>query len=658
MPTRAPRRKHPTASDLVTEVFRRLADARQVVYDAETSGLDWRTNHVCGHVLTFSPDPRDSFYLPVRHKARLRPGDDGNLLGCAPPADRHAWDGSLHPIESELIRLLDHQDLLVVGHNLNFDLRFLMRLGLKLEARFEDTIINAPLLDEFQPKFSLEYCANRASVAAKKYEQIVAYLCSLFPEAAAKPKGAMGYFHELAADDPVAVEYATGDGTSTWQLCDWQRQRLAEQDLGRVHDVESRLIPVLARMSVNGIRIDEERLDALLRHIGEETERLSAEFPPDFNVRSNPDVVKWMTDHGCTDWPMTAGGVKSKPKPSMKEEWLETHEAGRMIVKVRKFETLRTTFAEPMKNAHLWRGRVHTTFNQLRSDQYGTITGRLSSSDPNLQAVPKHNEEMGRLFRSIFVPDPGLTWGERDWSQMEPRLLAYYSRCRVLLDGYAADPPIDAHGAASAAMCGPRWEAMTDAERKQYRNDIGKRANQLIITGGGSKAMAHKYGLTEKDSRRIFADYFRAMPEVKCLQKHAAARMRVRGYVLSLLGRRARLNDDRDYTAVNRLLQCGNADAIKDKMVEIDDYLASEGRPIDMLLNCHDALDFQFAEEDRRHYDECVRIMGDFSSEHVRIKLDVPITTDGDEGGDWALATYGPAKRVEEPKAVRKGRKK
>lgn len=609
------------------ELLQRLKVAKEVCYDAETSGLDWRVNHICGHVLAFGPSPNDSFYVPVRHRL------SGNISYLPGPSEATNWDGVLHPWEVELFKLLDRQGLTVFGHNLAFDLKFLWAAGVRrFDSRFEDTIINAPLLDEHQARFGLEFCCNQAGVAAKKSAQIVAHLRKLFPETT--DKNAMGSFWCLSGDDLNAVEYATGDGTSTWQLRDWQNIQLKAQELNIVHDVESRLIPVLARMTCIGIKIDEERLTYVRKHVRTEINRLMEGFPEGFNVRSPNDVQKWCQDHGETGWPLTPKG-----KPSFPELWLKTHPAGQKITKVRKFETLDSSFLGPMQEHHLWKGRVHAEFNQLRGDEYGTVTGRLSSSNPNLQQASKHDYEMGKLHRSIFVPDEGKIWASVDYSQIEPRLLAWYAQCKVLLDGYNSDPPVDAHTAVSAAM-NKRWPTMTETERKQYRDAIGKRINQTLITGGGKNVIIKKYGVPQDEMDEAWNAYFRAMPEIRTLQKQSAKVFQERGYVKSLLGRRARLIDDRAYTSVNRLLQCGNADVLKAKLVEVDEYLKSEGRPIDILNNVHDSLDFQIDEDHRKVYDECLRIMTDFSPGQL-IELDIPMTVDAGEGRNWAEATWG-----------------
>ena len=217
-------------------VLRRLREAPVVCVDTETSGLDWRHNHIVGWVFTFSPDPQDSFYLPVRHA----PG--GNILDFPGPQSARGWDGSLHPIEREIIDCLDQPGKLVFGHHLAFDLKAMWRLGLQNhDAWFECTQVNAALLDEHHYSFSLEFCCEEAQVQAKKSKEIREYIRSLFPDI--KTNDEMGHFWRLHGQDPMAVDYARGDGTSTWQLRDWQWPRLGEQELNRVHDVECRLLP-------------------------------------------------------------------------------------------------------------------------------------------------------------------------------------------------------------------------------------------------------------------------------------------------------------------------------------------------------------------------------------------------------------------------------
>lgn len=597
-------------------IMRRVNASPQVVVDVETSGLDWKTNHVVGWVLTFGPAPQDSVYLPVRHAS-------GNLAGIGTPhLSKTGWDGKPLPFETDLLTRLNKPSKRLVFHNGGFDLKFMWRLGFTdINAKIEDTMINAPLINEWQGKFSLDYCTRVAGVQAKHVE-IYDYIRGSMPDVQIPKDEEMGSYWRLPGNDPVAVEYAVGDGTSTWQLRDWQALEIEKQDLRRVWAIESRLIPVLVRMSCHGIKVDEERLERLIGDTEAEIEDLLRHFPSGFNPRGPSDVRKFCEAAGHTDWPVTA----KKKQPSFPESWLATHEPGKKIVQIRQRLTLLNTFLRPMRDRHVFEGRVHPTYHQLRNDEFGTITGRLSCTDPNLQAASKRNEEVGRKHRSIFVADEDNTWVSADYRQCEPVLLAEYSQCKVLVDGFKSVPPLDPHQAVANA-CG-------------IDRQTGKRVNQTLITGGGKGVLVSKYGIPESEVDRVWRDYFTAMPEIKTLQQKASSRMRVRGYVMSLLGRRARLRErGLDYQAMNRLLQCGNADIIKAKMVEIDDYLASEGRPMNMLNNVHDSIDFQHPDADPKHIKECLRIMTDFKE--GEIKLSLPLEVDTDSGKDWAEATFG-----------------
>ncbi len=607
-----------SADDILNEVLNRFDQHTTCVVDVETSGLDWKRNHIVGYALAFGPAPQDSYYVPFRHAG------SANVGGRPGPNTATGWDGKRHPAEAKIVEALERPGSKTTFHNGGFDLKFMYRVGLnKFNGNYEDTQINAALINEWQGRFSLAACCKIAGVQAKLDEEMKAYLIAKFGHLGANNTNAMGHYWRLPGDDAMAREYAEGDGTSTWQLRDWQETQIRDQDLEEVHALECRLINVLVRMSTFGIKIGTERLDQLLHDTAYEIEQLMDKFPSGFNVKSPDNVRQWMEKHGHTDWPTTL----KKGAPSFTEDWLMKHEAGRAIVGVRKLETLRNTFLIPMRDTHMWNGRVHPDYNQLRGDEYGTVTGRLSCSNPNLQAASKRNKDIGGRHRSVFVADEGQRWLSADYTQCEPTLLAFYSRCKVLLDGYRANPPVDAHQAVADA---------TGLDR-----ETGKRVNQTLITGGGKGVLVEKYKVPADKIDQIWRDYFRSMPEIKKLQDRAKHLMEKRGYIVSPLGRRARLKaPGKGYMGMNRLLQSGNADVIKLKMVQIDDYCRSEGFPVRVLNNVHDSLDFQFHPDNRKHMDECLRIMQDFGPGQP-IELDLPLVADYGEGADWAEATYG-----------------
>ena len=578
---------------MINEVSRRLAKAKIVVIDVETNGLDWRNNHIVGWVFTFGPTADDTIYLPVRHES-------GNNFDANKVRDMFN----------------SHQDVPRhwVGHNLAFDLGFIHKECEPINGTFEDTMLNACLLNEFESSYSLENCAIRADVQAKRGDEVYAHIAQLFGGEATKNR--MADFWRLSADDRIANDYAMGDGTSTWQLWEAQQRLLDMQDLREVWNVECKLIPVLNRMTMRGIKINESRLHRLKEIIEKGYKAAQEAIGEEVNPRSSKQMVDFFTRHGQTDWPTTEKG-----NPSFTEEWLLTHEIGRKFVNARKYSTLLNSFINPMIERHLHHGRVHPQFNQLKSDDYGTVTGRLSSSNPNVQQVPKRNVELGVLFRSIFIPDTGMVWGSADYSQCEPRLLAHYSDCKVLTEGYTQHPPVDAHTAVANAA---------GIDRQS-----GKRLNQALLTGAGIKKATAMLGKPPAEAEAIVRNYFKAMPEIRDLQRQAADVMKQRGYVRSILGRRARLEaSGYEYKAVNRLLQCSNADMIKSSMVKIDEYCNSMGG-IDMLNNVHDSIDFQYVPDRADAYKEALKIMCDFP------QIKIPIEVDDDTGDSWSEASYG-----------------
>jgi DNA polymerase-1 len=184
------------------------------------------------------------------------------------------------------------------------------------------------------------------------------------------------------------------------------------------------------------------------------------------------------------------------------------------------------------------------------------------------------------------------------------------------------------------------WDNWDKPTQKAAREN-GKRVNQTLITGGGKKVIVEKYGVDPAEVDQIWKDYFDAMPEVRTLQKRASKRWEENGFVFSLLGRRARLQDRRfSYAATNRLLQMGNADVIKVKLVELQDFYDSEGADIDILNNVHDAIDQQFDPGSRDVYERGLKLLTDFGPESA-LPLTIPMEIDTGEGKSWSEATWG-----------------
>ena len=505
-------------------------------------------------------------------------------------------------------------------------------MGVELTGTMEDTEVNDALLDEFAASHSLEASCQRAGTVAKLGKELYVHLANQFGGTPDR-RTQMGNFWKLDGRDPIGFDYAAGDGVATWALWEKQVEALSRpfnsegDSLEFMRSLESRVTRTVYRMTKRGVKIDEGRLDEILHILQDRITEARKALPDGFNINSSKEIRALMEKAGRTDWPMTAPS-KTFPEgqPQFNEAYLSSVPEGAPILALRKWENMRNTFALPMKETHLWHGRVHATFTQMANDDYGTVTGRFSSSQPNLQQVPKRDKEKAKLIRSMFVPDDGLDWWDADLSQCEPRLLAHYSGSKVLTEGYLSNPPVDAHTAVANA-------ASIDRES-------GKRLNQTLITGGGRKKIIAMLG--ERGSA-IYDAYFEAMPEVKKLQTQAANRMKARGYVISLLGRLARLeHSDKAYLAINRLLQCGNADIVKYAMVNIDDYFESRGDECAMLNTVHDALGFQADRYNNDHIEqmnEALRLMTDFGPDRG-VYLSVPMVADFGIGRNWAEATF------------------
>ena len=572
-----------------------------VVFDVETDGVDWRRNKPVGYVVTLGPDYKQSHYFPIRH------ADGGNV----PEDEVLRWIGGW----------AKNPGLRIVGHNLKFDLHFAKNDGIEFAGPVECTMVNAALIDENAGKYGLEECARRAGVSAKRADEMYHHLASVFGGEATRKQ--MANFHKLAGDDAIAEGYARQDGVTTWQLWEWQQQQIAQQDLELVHGVECRVLNTLFRMERHGVRVDESKLEWLKVHLTKELRKAEKALPKEFNVRSTPQILSYVKGLGVSGWPLT-----EKQNPSFTEEFLVTFPEGRNIVAVRKISNLINAFVNPLIEEHLYQGRVHTNFNQLKQDEYGVATGRLSSSDPNLQQVPKRDKVLGRLFRAIFIPDPGFQWGTADYSQQEFRVFTEYTGAQMLMDGYMADPPIDIHTNV-ANMMGVE------------RDPTAKRMNLGLLYGMGYKKLAASLGVSHEEARDLFDRYDSMLPEARKFLKAAEYWARQRGWVRTKLRRRRRFpNSEFAHKAGNSIIQGTSADITKVKMVEIDQFFTDESSGSRLLLQVHDELDWQVPVGDGEVSKKALSIMKAFEQTDT-IHLKVPMGVDYRMGRSWAEATYG-----------------
>lgn len=572
--------------------------SRVIAYDTETSGLNFATDFVVGYVVT---DDDHSIYVPVRHEG------GGNI------PDPEGFEKELAAAFADRSRL----GYLTVGHNLNFDLTMGSKHGVLPGAPLEDTQINEVFIDDNTVGYGLDDCCARHGVAAKKGSDLYAELAGRF--GGVPDRKQMANFWRLPGDHPLVVDYATGDGTSTLALRHAQSKIIQDEGCGRSHELDCALIPYIAKMKIKGMKVDMDLASRIGTEVKAEQDKAKAVLPPGFNVRSPKECEAFFRGLGYEDgdFDRTAQG-----KPSFTEKWLEKRPEGEAILQVRRLEKLEDSFITPLIDTYNINGRVHANLNQSKSDEYGTNTGRLSCSDPNLQAFPKRNKQIGKVVRRLIIPDDGMILEEADFKQQEPRLFTHYSEDKYLLEGYLSDPPRDIHSTVSMLLHKDR--------------DTAKRLGLGMLTGMQYKALAGHMGYSLAEAKRDWDAFMGALSGIADFQSTAKDVASRRGYVRTILGRKARFPDRRwAYKATSRIIQGSGAEHMKMALLRAHQFAEAEGN-IDILMTIHDSNIWQRTPD--ANVNELVRIVENVANE---LGLIVPIPVDLGSGSNWAEASYG-----------------
>ena len=587
-----------------------LASNQKIAYDVETNGLRWQSCRVVGYSVS---DGKEAYYVPTRH--------GGGYNVDNPEA-----------FEAEVANLIEKREKPLIGHNIKFDSHMSLNHGIELGPNIRDSMIAAALLNENQFSFSLENVAKLyPDIPQKQGKELYRYMSNLLGE---PEKGIMGHYWRLAGNDPVGVEYAKHDTLATWHVDDRQFKDLYAQNLDFVYFMECELTHVLRKMERRGLRIDEGRLAALRIKINQMELEAYEKLPvkddlTPINVRSNKDLQEYFTMLDFTDWEFTKPTNRHPHgQPSFNKLFLQSNDAGHILLQARTLTDFKNKFLDGI-DGFLFNSTIYTNFSQTQGDYgYGTKSGRLSCYAPNLQQVPKRDENLGSLYRELFVARDGYTFAEFDYSQAEPRLFSHYSGEPSLIDGYNATPAIDMHSVAAELMHISRKVAKNLNLGLQYTMGIAKLAKQL--------------GISEDEARTMYYSWKGNFPNVSKFTKLASQVAEQRGYVKTILNRRARFPDPRwAYRAANRIVQGGSADILKYKIVQLDRWICENGHEenIRMLLNIHDAIVFEIEDN---ILDEAItnikRIMEDVQTHPFNLK--VPFIADYKTGKDWRIATY------------------
>ena len=526
-----------------------------------------RGAYMIGYSLGF--EDGSGYYVPIRHEG-------GGNLDCQQGLT-YLRDNAKH-FRGELI-----------GANLRYDLDFLAEEGIEFNSikQFRDIQLADPLINELHNSYSLKNIAARWGFEGKEESLLVE---------AAKTYGIDAKAQMYLLHSQYVGEYAVRDATLPLAIYKQQLAEIENQCLENVFELESRLMPVLLKMTRRGVAIDEDELQRVKSYLFQHEIELLKEIDRETGIKINSEDI-WkgrlilpLFNHLGIDLPKTATGKPSIAFNVIKDVPDKSVQA---LIRARKLNKLRTTFCESIERFTV-NGRIHCLYNQLKMEQGGAAFGRLSSEKPNLQQVPKRSAE-GKLIRSIFIPDEGQDWVSIDYSAQEPRMAAHFAikyNCRgveSLKIGYQENPRLDMHERMASITGQSRDNAKTIFLGLCYGMGGGKLAASLGLD----------YHLTPDgkvvpgiQAKKILSEFHKAAPYISKLNERCRTTAVRHGSIRTLSGRRCRFPKksgwgyDFAYKALNRLIQGSAADQTKRAMVLAD----QEGIPLQ--LQVHDELIF------------------------------------------------------------------
>ena len=583
----------------------KLQAADEFAFDSETDSLDPMRANLVG--LSFSVEPGKACYIPLGH----------DYPGAPAQLDRAATLDALRP-------LLSDPSKKKLGQHGKYDLHVLRRHGVFVAGYADDTLLESFVLDAGIARHDMDSLAKRhLGYDTLKYEDVAGKGAKAIP------------FSQVAID--AATRYAAEDADITLRLHRVLLPRLQAQPslLSVYRDIEMPLVPVLARVEDNGVLIDGEELR---RQSAELSRRMLAAQQQatdlagrSFNLDSPKQLGALLFDElKLPALVKTPGGA-----PSTNEEALEAiadqHELPRVILEYRGLAKLRSTYTDKLPEmVNPATGRVHTSYHQA-----GAATGRLSSTDPNLQNIPTRSED-GRRIRTAFIAPPGRKLVACDYSQIELRIMAHLSQDPALLRAFAEGA--DIHRATAAEVLGKPIEAVTSGERR-----AAKAINFGLIYGMGAFGLARQLGIGRGEAQDYIALYFSRYPGVRDYMERTRQQARDAGYVETVFGRRLTLDyihsrnaaqrAGAERAAINAPMQGTAADIIKRAMVAVDGWLAGHRERALMILQVHDELVF---EVDGAFVPTLLEAVPALMTAAANLK--VPLVVDSGVGDNWDQA--------------------
>lgn len=520
--------------------------------------------------------------------------------------------------------LYEDEHIMKVGQNIKYDYEVLRRYGIEVRGPMFDTML-AHYIVQPELHHNMDYMA----------ETLLGYQ-TIHIDQLIGPRG-KGQRSMRDLQPQEVYEYAAEDADVTLRLKNVLEQKLKEVDGERLfYDIEMPLMPVLAEMELTGVCLDTAALTEtgknFNRRLAEYEQKIYAEAGETFNISSPKQVGD-----------ILFGKMKivDKPKKTKTGQYVTSEEVLTQlrsrapivddILSYRGLKKLLGTYIEALPRLINPRtGHIHTCFNQAI-----TATGRLSSSDPNLQNIPIRDDD-GKEIRKSFVPEPGCLFFSADYSQIELRIMAHLSQDEHMLEAFRSGT--DIHAATAAKIWHVPVEEVTPEQRKK-----AKQANFGIIYGISTYGLAQRMNISNSEARQLIDDYFATFPRVKAYMDEAIATCREKGYAETIYHRRRYLPDiaSRNATvrgfaernAINAPIQGSEADIIKVAMIHIFKRFATEGLRSRMILQVHDELNFSVYPEEREQVERIV-----IEEMENACRLSIPLTADAGWGANWLEA--------------------
>ncbi|GAB3487440.1 DNA polymerase I [Marinomonas epiphytica] len=578
-----------------------IQEAELVAFDTETTSLNYMAAELVG--VSFSVTAGKAAYVPFAH----------DYEGAPEQLDRD-W------VLAQLKPWLEDDSKAKVGQHLKYDANVLNNYDIELRGIAYDTMLESYVYNSVSSRHDMD-------TLAKKF---LNHTCVSFEELAGKGKK-QKTFNQIELEQ--AAFYASEDADITLRLHQaiWPQVEQTPELVSIFKDIECPLVPVLAKMEQTGALIDPELLHLQSSEIGAKLQELEIKAHElageSFNLSSPKQLqVILFEKQGLPVIKKTPKGQPSTAEPIL-QELAQDYELPRLIMEHRSLSKLKSTYTDKLPEMIQTTGRIHTSYHQAI-----TATGRLSSTDPNLQNIPIRTAE-GRRIRQAFVAPKGYKLLAADYSQVELRIMAHLSQDKGLLDAFTRDA--DVHKATAAEVFEVSLEEVTTEQRRR-----AKAINFGLIYGMSAFGLAKQLDISRPEAAKYIKRYFERYPGVQQYMENTREGAKENGYVETIYGRRLYLPDIKasnammrqaaERTAINAPMQGSAADIIKRAMIKMHSWLADTDLDVKMILQVHDELIFEVAESDLESAQaKIVDIMQNSS------KIDVPLLVEAGVGNNW-----------------------